>query len=165
MSGYTYLLDANIFIQAKNLHYGFDFCPAFWDWILTANRQGKVFSIDKVKTELNNGNDDLSDWVEQQATGLFLPSQQSIVPALGQIAQWITSQTYEPGAIQTFFQVADYYLVAHALASKHVLVTHEVPANSVRRIKIPNVCLALGVSFMTPYQMLRQERARFVLGA
>ncbi|ANT65111.1 hypothetical protein Ptc2401_01341 [Prosthecochloris sp. CIB 2401] len=26
----TYLLDANVFIQAKNLHYGFDFCPAFW---------------------------------------------------------------------------------------------------------------------------------------
>lgn len=28
-----YLLDANIFIQAKNLQYGFDFCPAFWDWL------------------------------------------------------------------------------------------------------------------------------------
>jgi hypothetical protein len=27
-----YLLDSNIFIQAKNLHYSFDFCPAFWDW-------------------------------------------------------------------------------------------------------------------------------------
>jgi Domain of unknown function (DUF4411) len=27
-----YLLDANVFIQAKNLHYGFDFCPAFWEW-------------------------------------------------------------------------------------------------------------------------------------
>lgn len=26
----TYLLDSNVFIQAKNLHYGFDFCPAFW---------------------------------------------------------------------------------------------------------------------------------------
>lgn len=24
----AYLLDANVFIQAKNLHYGFDFCPA-----------------------------------------------------------------------------------------------------------------------------------------
>jgi len=23
----TYLLDANVFIQAKNLHYGLDFCP------------------------------------------------------------------------------------------------------------------------------------------
>jgi hypothetical protein len=29
----AYLLDSNVFIQAKNLHYGFDFCPAFWDWI------------------------------------------------------------------------------------------------------------------------------------
>lgn len=26
----TYLLDANVFIQPKNLHYGLDFCPAFW---------------------------------------------------------------------------------------------------------------------------------------
>jgi len=25
-----YLVDTNVFIQAKNLHYGFDFCPAFW---------------------------------------------------------------------------------------------------------------------------------------
>ena len=27
----AYLLDANVFISAKNLHYGLDFCPAFWD--------------------------------------------------------------------------------------------------------------------------------------
>ena len=60
--------------------------------------------------------------------------------------------------------MADYYLVAHALAGQHVLVTHEVFAASARRIKIPNVCLGMGVTFMTPYQMLRQERARFVLG-
>ena len=25
----AYLLDADVFIRAKNLHYGFDFCPAF----------------------------------------------------------------------------------------------------------------------------------------
>ena len=40
-----YLLNANIFIQAKNLHYGFDFCPAFWDWIVIQNEAGKVASI------------------------------------------------------------------------------------------------------------------------
>ena len=28
----AYLLDADVFIRAKNLHYGLDFCPAFWDW-------------------------------------------------------------------------------------------------------------------------------------
>jgi len=46
-----------------------------------------------------------------------------------------------------------------------VVVTHELHANSPGRIKIPNACVGLGVRFMTPYQMLRIEQARFVLGA
>ena len=57
-----YLLDSNIFIQAKNLHYGFDFCPAFWDWLDAGNRSGSVFSIEKVRDELIIGGDDLAEW-------------------------------------------------------------------------------------------------------
>jgi hypothetical protein len=43
-------------------------------------------------------------------------------------------------------------------------VTHEVPAASPRKIKIPDACIGLGIKCMTPYEMLRVERARFVLG-
>ena len=43
-----YLLDTNIFIQARNLHYGFDFCPAFWEWLIAQNAADVVASIDKV---------------------------------------------------------------------------------------------------------------------
>ncbi len=43
-----HLLDANVFIQAKKLHYGLDFCPAFWDWLMRKNATGTVFSIEKV---------------------------------------------------------------------------------------------------------------------
>ncbi len=39
----AYLLDANVFISAKNLHYGLDFCPAFWDWLIRENGAGEVF--------------------------------------------------------------------------------------------------------------------------
>ena len=42
----SYLLDANVFISAKNLHYGLDFCPAFWEWLIHAGNTGTVFSID-----------------------------------------------------------------------------------------------------------------------
>ena len=59
-----YLLDANVFIQAKNLHYGFDFCPAFWDWLVAQNRAGKVASIEKVADELHAGEDELATWAE-----------------------------------------------------------------------------------------------------
>ena len=51
----AYLLDANVFIQAKNLHYGLDFCPAFWDWLIEANGANTVFSIEKVGDEIEAG--------------------------------------------------------------------------------------------------------------
>ena len=48
----SYLLDTNVFIQAKNLHYGLDFCPAFWEWLLEGHAAGNVASIDKVGDEI-----------------------------------------------------------------------------------------------------------------
>ena len=48
-----YLLDANVFIQAKNLHYGFDFCPAFWDWLIQQNQADRVASVEKVAVEMH----------------------------------------------------------------------------------------------------------------
>lgn len=76
----------------------------------------------------------------------------------------MTEQDYEPSAVSTFFQVADYYLVAQAHARWYTVVTHEVPSGSVRRIKIPDVCIGIGIKIMSPYEMLRLEQARFVLG-
>ena len=159
-----YVLDTNIFIQAKNLHYGFDFCPAFWDWLIEQNVGGRVASIDKVGDELQAGGDELSDWAKARGSAFFLPPDDPVIPALTRVSAWTTAQTYEPAAIATFLQVADYWLVAHALAHGLTLVTHEVPAESVRKIKIPNACIGLGIPCISPYEMLRRERARFVLG-
>lgn len=159
-----YLLDANIFIQAKNLHYGFDFCPAFWDWLIAQNAAGKVSSIEKVGDELQAGGDDLSAWADQRGRGFFVPPDDTVLPALGQVSAWATGQNYEPAAVATFLQVADYWLVASALAHDVTIVTHEVPSDSTRKIKIPNACIGLNIACMSPYEMLRRERARFELG-
>lgn len=161
----SYLLDANVFIQAKNLHYGLDFCPAFWNWLTEHNAMGRVFSIDKVSDELAAGADELTQWMQQNGNSLFRKTDAAVAAQFGKVSTWVTGQQYEPAAINTFLQVADFYLVAHALATGHTVVTHEVAANSARRIKIPNVCVGLGLKFMTPFEMLRVEKARFVLGA
>lgn len=160
----SYLLDANVFISAKNLHYGLDFCPAFWDWLVHNGNTGKVFSIDKVADEIEAGQDELKNWAKSHGHTLFKRTQPTLAPQLSQVSTWATEQQYKPAAINTFLQSADYYLVAHALAGNHVVVTHETPSSSLHRIKIPNACLGVGVRFMTPFQMLRIERARFVLG-
>lgn len=159
----TYLLDANVFIQAKNLHYGLDFCPGFWEWLIEKNATKRVFSIEKVGDEIQAGADELADWAAERGSSFFLKPDAALLPALGVVSGWVTSQNYEPAAVSTFLQVADYYLVAHAHAHEHVVVTHEVAAASAKKIKIPNVCIGLGVKVMSPYEMLRHERARFVL--
>jgi len=159
-----YLLDANVFIQAKNLHYGFDFCPAFWDWLIAENAVGKVLSIEKVGDELEAGADELSSWARDRGRLFFVPPDPPLLEALARVSAWITSQQFDPAAVSTFLQVADYYVIAQALARKYAVVTHEVPSNSARKIKIPNVCVGLGIRFLTPYEMLRIERARFILG-
>ena len=157
------LPDANIFIQAKNLHYGFDFCPAFWEWLDTMNTEGKVASIERVKDELHTIEDELSEWANGKDKGFFLPADEYVIPRLSEVSNWASQQTYEAAAIAGFLQVADYYLVAHAKAYGCIIVTHEVPSDSIRKIKIPNACIGLGITCVTPYEMLRRERAKFVL--
>lgn len=159
-----YLLDANVFIQAKNLHYGFDFCPAFWEWLVVQNASGNVASIEKVADELTSGEDDLTLWAKDRGSAFFLPPDDKILPALGTVSAWANGNGYEPAAVATFLQVADYWLVAHALAHEFTVVTHEVPANSTKKIKIPNACIGLRLHCISPYEMLRRERAEFVLG-
>lgn len=161
----AYLLDADVFIRAKNLHYGLDFCPAFWDWLVTSNDAGRVFSVEKVGDEVRAGADELSEWATDRGDAFFLRPDASVFPALAEVSEWANGQAYEAAAVNTFLQVADYWLVAQARAGEHAVVTHEIPSASTRRIKIPNVCLGLDMMCITPFDMLRRERARFVLGA
>lgn len=160
-----YLLDANVFMEAKNRHYGFDFCPAFWEWLLENNQAQRVFSIEKVGDEIAAGTDALAVWAGQRDAGFFLRPDDPVLPAFQQVSGWAMGQAYQPAAVTTFLQAADFYLVAHALAHSYNVVTHEVPRSGAKaKVKIPDVCIGLGVKCMTPFEMLRVERARFVLG-
>jgi hypothetical protein len=158
-----YLLDANVFITAKNVHYGLDFVPAFWDWIDRAGAAGKVCSIDAVKRELDAGSDELSTWADAHKS-LFLPVDDQTATSLQALSQWVALSDYTPAAQTTFLGNADYQIVAFARAGGHTVVTHErSEPSSYKRIKIPDACAAMSVPCVTPFTMLRQERATFVL--
>jgi hypothetical protein len=159
----AYLLDANVFIEAKQRHYGMDFCPAFWNWLVDANGKGLVFSIERVFDELEVGEDELAEWATERGNPFFLPPDQAMLSSLAAVADWVRGQDYRPAAVSSFLDDADYYLIAFAHAHKHTVVTQEVPSDGVRRVKIPNVCIGMEVKYFNAFQMLRRERARFVL--
>lgn len=160
----AYLLDANVFIQGRRFHYGFDICPGFWEWIEQRSAAGDVRSIEQVGREIGAGADELATWATTRGDAFFLPADADMLPSLQAVSTWVTGRNYTPAAVAGFLQVADYYLVARAHAHADIVVTHEVASGAQRKVKIPDVCIGLGVRFMTPFEMLRAERARFVLG-
>jgi hypothetical protein len=159
----AYLLDANIFIQAKNLHYGMDFCPGFWEWLVKANAAGRVLSVEKVGDELLAGHDELATWAGERGEAFFLPPDDPTIAALTTVAEWVRKQNYRPAAVNEFLQDTDYYLISYAKAHGHIVVTHEIASDGLRRVKIPSVCIGTKVKCITPFEMLRSERIKFVL--
>ncbi|VDB00663.1 hypothetical protein S1OALGB6SA_1747 [Olavius algarvensis spirochete endosymbiont] len=164
----SYLLDTDVFIRAKNSHYGMDFCPAFWDWLVKEHENKMVFSVEKVYDELKSGNDELSKWAEARGSDFFLSpddtvSSDIIEEAMKKVSKWAENQNYERYAVDSFLKKADYYLVAQALAGHHTVVTNEIESDSKGKIKIPNACKGIDIRCMEPHNMLREARARFVL--
>lgn len=162
----AYLLDTNIFIQAKNEYYGFDLCPGFWDWLEQQNETSKVFSIAPVQGELVNGGDELANWAKEQGSKFFLPFDQEASLVMGEVSQWVQDGDYREDAKREFLSVADPLLVAFAKAHEYTVVTHEVfnPEQPGRRkIKIPAACHIFNVPHIRTFEMLRRDEAAFVL--
>jgi hypothetical protein len=157
-----YLLDANVFLEAKNDYYGMDFCPAFWRWLTVSHADGQVLSIVEVREELKD--DVIRPWVAAQAADFFRSGGVSTVDAHKRIDAWLNKASYLDSAMLGFTGCADVHLVAYALAHGHTVVTQEKPVESMHKLKIPNACRALKVRCINTIEMLRELQARFVLG-
>lgn len=159
-----YLIDSDVLIDAKNRHYGFDFVPAFWDWIAQQHQAGRVFTVQKVADEVLAGADELAQWLSKQPASFRIAAGPNDQASLRAVAQWATNAHFTQGAVSDFLQKADYYLVSQAATLGYTVVTQETSdSTSRKRVKIPDACSAVGVSSITPFNMLRAEKARFVL--
>jgi len=152
-----YILDANIFIEAKRRYYAFDLCPGFWSSLLRHNSMGNLESIDRVEDELLEG-DDLDVW-KKQASGLFASTNiEFVLTAYRDIIQWAQRQErFSDAAKSEFAGGADAWVIAYAKANNATVVTHEMPdPKSRKRIKIPDVCKCFRVKYTNTFDMLRK---------
>lgn len=159
----AYLLDTDVFIQAKNLHYRLDVCPGFWDWLIRANESGLLLSIKEVRKEIMRRKDKLSLWCgNKYRNKMFVETgDPETYESLGILATWV-SQNYSVAAQSKFFKDADFVLVGYAHAHNHTVVTHEVPRNGFE-VKIPNACKAMDVPIISPFEMLTVQKVKLVL--
>ncbi|HIE5440263.1 DUF4411 family protein [Serratia ureilytica] len=166
----TYLIDANVLIEAKNKYYHMDFCPAFWDWLLRCSAGGKIFSIKNVYDELVSGNDELKDWALQNRD-LFLPvsdkqTQTNLATIVQHVAQQQVSAPMSVGAMDEFLRGADTWLIAKAMTMGGTIVTHErLDVRCKKKFLIPNVCAQFNVPYINTFDLLLALNASFILAA
>ena len=164
MDGATYVLDANVFIEAARRYYAFDLAPVFWESILQNASNGQIYSIDRVKEELERGNDELATWAKGDISDAFASTdQEDIISSYTTVMGWVYAQDqFSDEAKADFATGADGWLVAYAMSKGRIVVTQEVLDPGIRRkVPIPNVSEAFGLSYIDTFAMLRELGVRF----
>jgi len=157
-----YILDANIFIEAKRRYYGFDLCPGFWEALIYHNSKGNIASIDRVRKELLAGKDDLAVWSRKTPDLFASTDSSSVINAYKIIIRWVQNQSrFTDTAKSEFANNPDAWVIAYAKATDATVVTHEQPAARAKKIKIPDVCKAIGVQSINTFDMLKKLEVVF----
>jgi hypothetical protein len=155
----AYILDANVFIDAKNRYYRFDVCPGFWDWLVYAHEKDLLLSVKQVRDELLERGDKLSLWCKTHRKLFVDTNDGKTFDSMKSLSAWV-AQNYQPAAQAKFLGDADFALVAFAGAHSHTVVTNEVFSNGFE-VKIPNACKFMEVKPVTPFEMLAELKVKF----
>jgi len=160
----VYLLDANMFIDAKNHYYRFDTFPVFWNWLDAALANSQLVSIQMIRDELLKGHDELAEWIEaRQDWDCFLPvDDEPTQRKLGEVASWVMNQPYKDEAKSDFLDCGDPWLIAKAVTAGATVVTHETyEPLRLNKVKIPNVCRAFDVPYLSTFDLLQRLGVKF----
>ncbi len=160
----TFVLDANVFIQAARQYYAFDLAPSFWQSLIHFGQLGRLMSIDRISEELKKGMDELADWAQSSFGNAFAPTDsEDITQSYSEIMNWVNNQKqFSDAAKADFAQGADGWLIAYARVNGYTIVTQEQMASALsHKVKIPNVCHAFNVPYVDTFSMLRSLGIRF----
>lgn len=151
-----YLVDASSLITAHNTYLALHRVPEFWDWLLHHAGEGTVKMPRVIYEEVEDGNDDLADWMGMQATKDALLLAEAPVPAHVQTAMGCYGANLSEADLITIGK--DPFLVACALVDREhrrvVTAEGSRPARTGPRRHIPNVCGDCGVISLTLVQLM-----------
>ena len=163
MTSDTFVLDANIFIEAHRRYYGLDLCPGFWESLRHFARRGRVLSIDRVYREMEDGGDSLWEWARDSSEFFVSSATPEIVEAFSEIMEWVRAEPqFRAEAKSKFASEADGWIAAYARVHGTIVATHERhDPNVKKRVPLGNVCHEFRLPVKDTFEMLREFQVRF----
>lgn len=157
MNNNKYCLDTGVFIEGWNRYYSMDLCPEYWSVLDNLAQKGIIFAPIEVKREINKTDDQLSKWINgrpyffKEIDILVQNYLRIIMASHGRLVDSIKQRS-----------IADPWVIAFAMAEKAIVVTKEIPSGiDTRRIKIPDVCIALNVPWINDFEFAKEVGIRF----
>ncbi|MCO5250214.1 MAG: DUF4411 family protein [Candidatus Kapabacteria bacterium] len=149
-----YCLDANVLIQAWQKYYSPKICPSYWDVLNSLGIQNIIFMPEMVFDEIVKTDDDLSKWLKSSMIPIKKIDEQ-VTKCLKDIYSADPNHKYLVDNIKSR-SLADPWVIAHALSENAIVVTKEekVTAANSMKIKIPNVCEKMKVSWINDFQLI-----------
>ncbi|MDA3905202.1 MAG: DUF4411 family protein [Bacteroidales bacterium] len=162
----VFIVDSNFFIQAHRANYPLDIAITFWKKVKELADNGSIVSIDKVKHEIYQNDDELKSWCIENLPNDFFKDSSEVIEDYTQVVNWAVSKSehYIQRAMEEFLDAdeADAWIIAYALKNDLIITTHEKSQpDSKKKIKIPEPCNALGVTFVDTIEMLRRLNTQF----
>jgi len=166
----VYILDTNFFIQSHRITYPLDVATTFWEKVKKLFNEEKILSIDKVRDEIFNNDDELKIWIENNLSDEFFKSTdtQEVIVNYQRVVQWANSRSnhYVQNAINDFlrYENADAWLIAYALTINEdckIVTQEKSDPNRKSKIKIPDVCFAFNIKPRNIIDMFRELGEKF----
>ena len=152
-----FCLDTNALIEPWNKYYSMELCPDYWELLDSLAKEGTIFCTEEVERELSRTDDDLTDWVKIRSY-LFKAINEDVQIKLRELLEKY------PRLVDTIKDrsMADPWVIAHAMAEDAIVVTKEIlTLGSKKRIRIPDVCEALGIPWMDDHGFAQTIGIRF----
>lgn len=161
MTDKKYCLDANVLIQAWQKYYSPRICPNYWDMLDYLGTQNIIFMPEMVYDEIVRTDDELSEWLKTSQIPIKKIDEQ-VTKCLKDIYSADPNHKFLVDNTKAR-SLADPWVIAHALREKAVVVTKEekVTALNSTKIKIPNVCDKMNVTWINDFQLIEELGIKF----
>lgn len=156
-----YCLDANVLIQAWQKYYSPKICPSYWDLLNSFGTRQLIFMPEAVYQEIVRTDDDLSKWLKSSKIPIKKIDEQ-VANCLKSIYAADPNHKYLVDNTRAR-SLADPWVIAHAIRENAIVVTKEekVTALNSKKIKIPNVCDKMNVSWINDFQLIEELGVKF----
>ena len=149
-----YCLDTNCFIEPWNSFYSYKSHKSYWeDFVLPEIMAGRLIVLDEVYRELSQKEDDLFKWLKGHKikdSGVLIKTDKDLLlqvqDLLEKYPRLVDSRRGRSDA--------DPFLIEYAKGNTIPLVTLEKPSGNIDKPRIPDVCKAESVEYISFYEYI-----------